>query len=273
MAKIKKYFEYQGVQTFQFKAYPLGDALLSSHVYFVDGLLIDTGHSNVGKVVLESIKDLSINQICITHHHEDHTGNLNKLQRILDVPTYASKKCIEIMRKPPNLSLAQWLSWGRRPPNTKMKEIGKYIKTPNFTFEIIEAPGHAVDMICLYEPNMKWLFSADIYVHYKIRHFMRPESMKQQIESITKLLEFDFEVLFCSHNPQLKNGKSYLEKKLIFLKGFYQQVKDLYEKGYTPKSIYKTMNLKSDLRIRLLTQGSISTINMIKSVIRDEENV
>ena len=175
-----------------------------SHAYFIDGLLIDTGHRHMRKAALDAIKSLPVQQILITHHHEDHSGNLNPLEQHFQCPAYSSAECAEIMKQPPRLSLAQHLSWGNRKPNFTLQTVDKIQKTPNYTFEIIPIPGHAIDMIGLYEREQGWLFSSDLYVHHRIRYFMEPESMIEQIRSIERVLQLDFAILFCSHNPQLK---------------------------------------------------------------------
>lgn len=250
---------------------PYGKPKMFSHIYFIDGMLIDSGHRNMQKEVLREVSDLDVEQIFITHHHEDHTGNIDAFQKHFQVPTYASSRCVEIMKRPPKISFAQWMTWGNRPPNFKLQIKEDYIQTENYRFELIPVPGHAVDMLALYESNQGWLFSADLWVNDFIRVFMRPESMKQQIESLKRVLELDFEVLLCSHNPQFKDGKSKVKKKLDFMEYFYQTVAEFHQKGFSPKEILKKMKLKEDWSIRILSGGALSTLNMIKSVIRDEK--
>ena len=268
--KIKKQFNYENIQGFKFASQPIGKPKMFSHIYFIDGLLIDTGHRNMQKEILQEVSNLDVRQIFITHHHEDHTGNMDILQNHFQVPSYASSRCVEIMKKPPSISFAQRMTWGNRPPNFDLQVKENFIETENYRFELIPIPGHAIDMLALYERNQGWLFSADLWVNDFIRIFMRPESMKQQIESLKRVLKLDFEVLLCSHNPQFKDGKLKVKKKLVFLEYFYQTVANLHQKGFSPKAIIKEMKLKEDWSVRILSGGSLSTLNMIKSVIRDE---
>lgn len=265
-------FQFEEIQGFKFGSWPFGKPRMFSHVYFVDGLLIDTGHSNVRKEVLQLLKPLPVKQILLTHHHEDHTGNLKALQQHFQCPTYASAKCIELMKNPPNISFAQWLTWGKTQANFEIKLHEKQLITPNYSFDIIPIPGHAIDMVCLYEANKGWLFSADLWVAERIRYFMRSESMIQQIDSIKRVLKLDFEVLLCSHRPQFEGGKKKLQNKLEFMENFYGQAAAFYKKGYDYSRIIKEMKLKEDWRIRLLSGGELSLKNMVKAVIRDEEN-
>ncbi len=269
--KLSSSYHHQGVQIFKFGSWPFGQPKLYSHLFFLDGLLIDTGHSNMRKEVVQAVGSLGVEQIFITHHHEDHTGNLAILQPHFACPALASAKCVELMKDPPPISFAQWLTWGARPPFLGLAETMDRLSTPRFNFEIHPIPGHAEDMLCLYEPNQGWLFSADLWVSDRIRYFMRAESVQEQIKSLQRVLTLDFDVLFCSHNPQLHGGKQRLANKLQFFQDFYGKVAREYQSGVPSHQIMKTLGLRENWNIRLTSGGELSTLNMIKAVIRDEQ--
>lgn len=239
-------------------------------VYYVDGLLIDTGHRNMKTQIFDTLKDLDVQQMYLTHHHEDHTANARVLQQHYKCPIYSSQLCAEIMKQPPRISFGQWLTWGKSTPIDTLSIKEEILETAQYTFEIIPIPGHAIDMVCLYEKNQGWLFSADLYVYHYIKYFMRPESMAQQIDSLQRIIQLDFDILFCAHNPQFKNAKDSLRKKLQFFEDFYGNVALGHQKGYPAKTIFKQMNLKEDWQVKLISGGSLSTLNMVRSVIRDE---
>ncbi|NRB51962.1 MAG: MBL fold metallo-hydrolase [Saprospiraceae bacterium] len=269
--KLSSRIEHQDVEIFKFGSWPFGRPKMFSHLFFVDGLLIDTGHSGMRKEIWQAVSPLAVEQIFITHHHEDHTGNLAILQSHFACPALASAKCVELMKDPPSISFAQWLTWGPRPAFRGLTETMDRINTPKYTFEIYPIPGHAEDMLCLYERERGWLFSADLWVSDRIRYFMRAESVHEQIVSIQKVLELDFDVLFCSHNPQFEGGKQRLQKKLQFFQDFYGKVAEQYHRGLTPQRIMQALALKENWNIRLTSGGELSTLNMIKAVIRDEQ--
>ena len=266
---IEEQFEYEEVKAFKFGYHPFGQPNMFVHIYYVDGLLIDTGQSRAAKAVLNQIGQLDVEQIFITHHHEDHTGNLAQLKSHFNCPTYSSDLCSKLMQKPPAISLAQQLIWGSRPPFKHLQPKEDKLYTKNFTFDIIPIPGHAIDMVALFEPNKKWLFSADLYVNSYISYFLKNESVKEQIESIKKLLKLDFEVLFCGHTPLLTNGKKQLQKKLLFLTAFYEKVATLHQQKLNAGEIFKKLNFKEKWFIRLASHGHLSKMNMVKAVIRD----
>lgn len=269
--KISKKFQHQDIQGFKFGSWPFGKPTMYSHCYFVDGLLIDTSHRNMRQAVMEVVQPLAVEQIFVTHHHEDHTGNLLPIQQHFNCPTYGSEKCVDLMQNPPKISFAQWLTWGKAEANFNIEVCDNQLHTNKYTFDLIPIPGHAEDMLCLHEANQGWLFSADLWVKEYIRFFMRPEQMMQQIESMKRVMQLDFEVMLCSHNPQLEGGKAKLAQKLAFMEAFYERAAQFHRQGYPAKEILKKMNLKEDWGIRILSGGALSTINMVKAVIRDEE--
>ncbi len=266
-------YEFESIRYFRYGYSPIGKPTLLTHIFYVDGLLIDTGQNRAEKEILDTVRQLSIDQLFITHHHEDHTGNIAPIVNQHKCPAYASSRCCELMKSPPPISLAQKLVWGDRPTFQRLLPINRQIETANHVFKLIEIPGHAEDMVALYEPERKWLFSADLYVNSYIGYFLKNESILQQIDSIKQILELDFNVLLCSHNPQLTDGRKKLQSKLRYLEKFYHDVILLYEKGYNIKDIYKQLNLKEHGYVYLLSHGQLSKKNMVRSAIRDFDNI
>lgn len=241
------------------------------HAFFVDGLLIDTGHSNAKKRVLKAFEKLAIEQIILTHHHEDHTGNLHALKQIKDYPVYAHQTCVQLMESPPPVCFVERKTWGANTAVQGIRPVGKTIETEHYKFHIIHTPGHSEDHICLYEANRGWLFSGDLYVHHYIRYFMATESVVQQIQSLKTVLELDVQRFFCSHSFKEDLFQERFSKKLQFLENFQGNVLQLHQKGLRPAKIMKVLGMKEKWMIRLLSGGWLSGLNMVRSVIRDAE--
>ena len=266
---IKDHFSYQQVQAFRFGYHPFSQPTMFVHCFLVDGLLIDTGQSRAQQAVLAALAQHPVEQIFITHHHEDHTGNLSALRIQFNCPAYSSAHCAEIMQHPPAISLAQKMVWGDRPRDTALTPVQHQLETNRFRFELIPIPGHAEDMVALYEPDQGWLFSADLYVYHRIKYFMRSESMLGQIQSLKRVLSLDFDRLFCAHNPQMTGGKEKVRQKLAFFEDFYGQVGDWHMRGYTPKAIFRQMELNEKWFTRILSGGHLSGLNMVRAAVKD----
>jgi len=269
--KLTDSFHFKAITAFKFGSLPIGKPRRFVYIYYVDGLLIDTGHYHMRKEILASVHNFKVQQIYLTHHHEDHTANVNLLSKHFNSRVYASKLCTEIMRQPPRINLLQQAIWGKAQPFTSITIKEDFIETEKYRFEIIATPGHAIDMVCLLEKSEGWLFSADLWVASRIKFFMQSESMAQQIQSIQKILQYDFEVLLCSHNPQLKNGRACLQQKLAFLQDFYYRIAHLYAQGLSTKAILTKMDMQENKFMKWLSGGALSSVNMVLSVMRDED--
>lgn len=241
------------------------------HTFFVDGLLIDTGHSNAQKKVLKQLRELEVEQIILTHHHEDHTGNLHALKQIKDCPVYAHETCARLMESPPPVCFLERKIWGRNTAVQGTLPVDKTIETERYKFHIVNTPGHSEDHICLYEANQGWLFSGDLYVHHYIRYFIATESVTQQIESLKKVLKLDVQRFFCSHSSSEDLFQERFGQKLQFLEDFHGNVVQLHQKGLSPAKIMKALQMKEQWMVRFLSGGWISGINMVHSSIRDAE--
>ena len=262
-------YTFENIQYFKFGYNPIGRPFLFVYLYYIDGLLIDSGQPKARQTILNAVRGLDVQQIFLTHHHEDHTGNAPLLKKEFECPVYAPTKCCELMKAPPALSFAQQIVWGNRPPNHDIIPKDDTIKTPKYTFKLIPIPGHASDMVALYEPEKRWLFSADLFVNSYIGYFLKSESVLEQIASIKRVLELDFKFLFCSHNPRLGDGREKLEQKLHYLEDFHGKVVEEYKKGLSAKQIFKVLKLKEHGFTYLLSHGELSKLNMVRSAMRD----
>lgn len=264
-------FTYEEVLGLKFGYSPWGKPRMHTHIYYVDGLLIDTGQPGAQKRILTETEALHIDRIFITHHHEDHSGNIPVLKKANQCEAFASPNCCQIMKDPPKLSLAQKLTWGSRPAYHGLIPVEDHLETEHHRFQIIPIPGHAPDMVALYEPQKQWLFSADLFINPFIGYFKEDERIAQQIASTKAILELDFKVMFCSHNPQFDDPREQLVKKLEFLRSSFDSVASLHAKGYSSKAIFKELGWKENRFVKALSGGKLSRLNMVRSIVRDIE--
>lgn len=136
--------------------------------------------------IINKVKDKNVVDILVTHHHFDHIGALEKLEK--------------------HFSLKH---------NQKMSETLNY--------QIIKNPGHSKDSISFYFPEEKVLFGGDFIFYHSVGRWDLPSgSLKEMKESIEKILKFPKDItIYPGHGPQtnLENEIPYLEyfmKKISF---------------------------------------------------------
>lgn len=251
----------------------LGPPPVMVYSFYIDGLLVDTGPPKLKNELLHWLQNKPLEQVFITHHHEDHSGNVNPVSQHSKVPIYGSLTCSELVMGKVKTSIPQRIFWGTPVYTDQVKPYSeKKLLTNKYTFEIISIPGHSIDQVALYEAQQGWLFSADAFVSPIIKYFLKTESMAEQIRSLKKLVALDFDLLLCCHTPIIKGGKALLNQKITYLEDFYTSVVFYHQKGQSPHQIVKSIGAKERWITYFLSGGYMSTVNMVESVIRDEKN-
>lgn len=270
MAVRKFSYEFDGVSYYRFSVYRLGSNVQTVYTFVLDDVLIDTAQSHNRENILHVAQKHDIKKIILTHHHEDHSGNVGFLIDELKIDAYAHPETVRLLKRGLKLSpLAKLLSGSVGHAHLLPLTENSIIQTANYNLQAIYTPGHCKDHYCYYEANKGWLFSGDLYVADKIKYFAKFESLLTQIESLKKLIALDFDVLFCSHNPKTKDGKQRLKNKLQFFEDFAGTVTTLYTQGHNARQIFALMGMKENYVNKYLTFGAFCSENMVHSVVAD----
>lgn len=268
MSKVNR-FEHQGVKAFKLGHAYWGKPFISVHVYWLDGLLIDSGQPKMQKHLLAAIKDLPIEQVMLTHHHEDHSGNIKALKDAYQVPVWAGDETRKLVKAGFKIKNYQKFVFGNMPPADGLQPLPAQITTNKYTLTPIFTPGHAQDHYSLIEESQGWLFSGDLYLG-KIKFTRYDENVPQMIASIKKVLQYEFDTLFCAHHPRLNNGKQHMRNKLQYLEDLSGNIRRLHEQGNSVKQIMKKLNRKEARLGKLITSNDIGVDFLVRSVLEDE---
>ena len=270
MAVRKFNYEFDGMHYYRFSVYRLGSNVQTVYTYIIDDLLIDTAQRYNRENILKVARQHEVKKIILTHHHEDHSGNVAFLMNELKADAYAHPNAVKIIGKGYRMSpLAKLMNGTVEKAKLKPLLETDAVQTKNYSLQPIYTPGHCDDHYCYYEKNKGWLFSGDLYVADKLKYFATYESLLTQIESIKKLVALDFDVLFCSHNPKVEGGKKRLQNKLQFFEDFSGKVTQYHSEGKSVSEIFSLMNLKENYYYKVLTAGNFTAQNMVKSVVKE----
>ena len=262
--KVIETDQFEQVQMFRLGYSPIGSPLMSVWMYVLDGLVIDTGQHHMAKAVDTLLSEKKISRIALTHHHEDHSGNAAMLSAKYAIPVLGHPLAAAELKRGFALRPYQYLVWGKAPA-VDVLPLKSVIETERFALLPLQTPGHSKDHIVFLEKQHGWLFAGDLYLGERIKYFRSDERIDDQIASLKKVLQFEFDALFCAHNPCLTDGKSKIKNKLQFLEDFYGQVKILAAKGFSERAVVKAMDPAKDRLIKWITMGNVSFANMVRS--------
>ncbi|MFQ5744381.1 MAG: MBL fold metallo-hydrolase [Acidobacteriota bacterium] len=259
--------DYGPVRYFALARSIAGRALLTSGIYFVDNLLIDTGPSNARSEFDKILENLTVEQIVLTHHHEDHTGNAAGAAQRLGVTPLAYASGLPLLRRPPTLPPYRLLVWGKPAP-CEAAALTAEIHTRNYCFEVLHTPGHAPDHVVLYEPDQRWLFTGDLYLADRLKVLRSDEEIGGIISSLRQMLRVPDCQLFCQHSGGHRSHQQRLAAKLDFLLGLQEKIVVQHEEGRTMAEITRALKLQKPFW-RMISRGEFSGVNLVAALLQN----
>ncbi len=267
MKTVRLHRYRSGVKALELGYGLIGPPLMSVHCYLVGDTLIDCGQSLMSMEMRSFVRSNPVNRLLLTHHHEDHSGNAAMIARMGGTEVLGHPLTAEKMREIRPILPYQHLVWGQS-CKISVSAIPDVVESDTNRFLAIHTPGHSKDHTVYLETQHGWLFSGDLYLGEKIKFFRSDEKIDQQVRSLKTVLQNDFDVLFCGHNPVLKNGQRKLRRKLSYLEEIHGKVRLLVSKGLPEREIIQSMDPRKDRFVKWFTMGNASFANMIRSAIR-----
>ncbi|MDS9471378.1 MBL fold metallo-hydrolase [Sporosarcina pasteurii] len=208
---------------------------MSVYSYVVDGVLIDTGSQSLRNEFSIFFEICDFDQVVLTHFHEDHTGNAALIQQQYKVPIYIHPMSTHLTEQPLRIPVYRKQIWGDVEPFTS-QQLGKTFQSRNDTWEVIETPGHAKDHVAFYNQSKGILFTGDLFITPKVKLVLVDENILSTLDSLKKVLTYDFEQMYCSHAGLVKNPKAMIQLKIDYIEevegkalALAKEGKDVYE--------------------------------------------
>ncbi|NMH71011.1 MBL fold metallo-hydrolase [Bacillus sp. RO3] len=252
------------IQSFKLNVQRLGQKM-PVYIFKVDDVLIDTGPYSMKNEVRTIFKELGVNEVIHTHHHEDHTGNSSWIDRFYSIPQWIHPLGVIPCSESTKLPLYRAVFWHNRPAFSPLPLEKRVFNTAEHSFEIVHTPGHAEDHIVLIDEERGICFSGDLYLFHSPTSNFSFESVPELIRSIDKTLQYSFQDMYCSHQGYLKNGRRLLERKRDYLVDLQDAVTKAHLEGQTPKEIRRHLLPKNKLfqYISLFENSPAHTVNSI----------
>lgn len=254
---------YDTVRFFRMARTIAGRGFYWTGVYFIDGLLIDSGPPNMRAEAERLFRELGVRRCVTTHHHEDHSGNNALLADRFGVVAFAHPLGIERLAGPAPLHFYRKFAWGSPQPSPA-QPLGDVIDTEQFKFDVIHTPGHADDHVVLHERDRGWVFSGDLYLSSRVKVLRADEDVFALMDSLSRVIALEPQVLFCQHRGRLERPVTLLQRKLDSLRELQDITDRLDAKGLSHAEIARALPGR-DLVWRIGTRGHFSKVNFVRA--------
>jgi glyoxylase-like metal-dependent hydrolase (beta-lactamase superfamily II) len=257
-----------------------------------DGVAIDPGSSKMRGALRHHLAahPVTIHAVTATHHHEEHTGNLEWLASAAGAELLLTPRISERLRTL-RVPLMRRMVIGQPPPlAARVKPLGERLDTANGVLEVIPTPGHSDDHVCFYHPRLKLLFAGDAFMG---GYFSSPNPDVDSlawIRTLERLIELGVEILVEGHGhihtlsreildiPHIvirRAPEAELRAKLDFFRWVRRQIETGQEEGMQPGAIVATCfpwgrrwsweRFGADLAAQVLSGGEFSRAELVRS--------
>jgi glyoxylase-like metal-dependent hydrolase (beta-lactamase superfamily II)/predicted DCC family thiol-disulfide oxidoreductase YuxK len=267
-----------------------------------DGVAVDPGSPRMRRSLIRHLRRLKTDDIRVvaaTHHHEEHSGNLDWLAQRTGTKLYVPSGTAELLVARLHMPFARRFIIGEPPPLKPGFEILQdRLPTANGHLEVLPAPGHCHDHVVLYDRREKLLIVGDAFMGI---YFSAPNpdvDSRKWIETLERLLQLDIEILVEGHGlihterrdiPDIagvvvrKNPRAALEEKLQYLQWIRSQIEAGFTEGLPIYAVEATCfpwgrshaweGFINDHLMRILSLGHWSRTELVRSFVRRNESI
>ncbi|MEH6944891.1 MBL fold metallo-hydrolase [Bacillus sp. JJ722] len=241
---------------------------LNVYSYAIDGIIIDAGSQSLAKLFQSFFNAQSIDALYCTHIHEDHTGGAGWLQQKHGIPVFLPSISIPEALKKGNYPLYRQIFWGKR-RIFNPTPVPEAFQSRTYNWKSIFTPGHSADHTAYLNTSTGQLFSGDLFVQVRTKVIMDTESIPQIIDSIERVLTYDFTEMFCNHAGYIKDGKQMFKDKLAYLNQLTYEVQKLHQQGMDVNTIQQQL-FPRKYPITTFSRGQWDSKHIVTSILEKQ---
>jgi glyoxylase-like metal-dependent hydrolase (beta-lactamase superfamily II) len=242
-----------------------GRPLVGVSAYRIGDLLIDTGLPWTARRVVGWAREVGIERVVLTHHHEDHAGAAGALAAELGLPVAAPALGIERLARGPRVPIYRYMVWGR-PAAVRASALGERVEVLDFSFRVIPTPGHAFDHVCLYDDDRGWLIGGDLFVHERVKYLRRIEDVGLHLESLRRIAALEPKLLFCGHAGVVPDAAAALRRKIAYWEDLAGRASNLAGRGWSVRRITREL-VGAEGLFAFISCGDFSKANLVRALL------
>ncbi len=188
--------------------------------------------------LMAALKGEMVTHILITHTHRDHSPAAEPLKQLTGAKTYGfgphgGGKAEAGLEEGGDMDFT---------PDIKLED-GDVILGNGWTVDVIHTPGHLSNHVCFGLREEKTLFTGDHVMGWSTTVVSPPDgNMSDYMQSLEKLLQFDYDTYWPTHGPAITETKPFVEALIAHRHERMDQIRSCLSSGpMTIKDMVKRM--------------------------------
>jgi glyoxylase-like metal-dependent hydrolase (beta-lactamase superfamily II) len=229
------------------------------HVYVVRGAMIDTGFPGAKRDVAAIAQSMSVRGVLLTHHHEDHAGNIEALAHA-GIPIAMDSATESLVRNPGRIGLYRHLTW------RSMRALQSPIMPfTDDSLALVPTPGHCSNHQAVWDAGTGTLFSGDLFLGVKVRVAHGHENPRDMVRSLRSMAALTPARVLCAHRGLVAHAASALTAKAEWLEHLVGETDLLIDAGLAD-SVIATRLVGPRTLTHFFSAGDYSAINVVRSI-------
>jgi glyoxylase-like metal-dependent hydrolase (beta-lactamase superfamily II) len=242
-----------------------GLPLHETSAYRLGDVLVDAGAPTTAGPLIAHLRRHPVREVVVTHHHEDHAGGGADIAAELGIPVMAPAGAVPIIASGPRLPLyRRVLSTLPRP--YRAEPLGGSVDCGRYRLEVIPTPGHTFDHVCFFEPEHRWLFTGDLFVHERVPVLRRIEDVWEHVRSLERVAALSPALLACSQAGFVEDGTAALERKIVYWERLAAEAQRLQRRGLSIPRIRRRLLGREGL-FTYVSFGEFSKRRLVESLL------
>ncbi len=227
--------------------------------YVFDGVLIDCGFPAVRLDLARVLDEMPVRGAIITHHHEDHAGNL-ALLAARAVPVAMPSETMAIARTGERVGLYRRFAWGT------MRRLGRPLERFHTGhLALLHMPGHSADHHVVWDAESGILFAGDLFLGVKVRVARPGEDPRQLAQSLRRAADLRPRLMFDAHRGLVPDGATALLAKARWLDETIGRIDTHIAAGWSDRAITRAVLGREDV-VHYVSSGDLAKVNFVKAV-------
>lgn len=231
----------------------------SVSAYEVRGQLIDTGFHAARADLQSYVRARRPRGVLVTHHHEDHAGNIELLAS-LGLPLLVADSTLAAVRAEERIGFYRRFTWGEMPP---LRSAVVPFRADGL--QLVHTGSHSPDHHVVWDAGTRTLFAGDLFLGVKVRVSHHEEDLRSLARVVREFASLGPERMFDAHRGLVAEPVSALTAKADWLDATIAEVDARIAAGQTDETIRRDV-LGGEELAGWFSRGEYSRLNFVRGL-------